>query len=86
MEHNSIIISQHAQERIISRLKIPKSKIPKIVLKALLSKENIPPNYINKKEYIGHAGIYKYFLGNVFIFDKLNSDHKKIILVTVYKI
>lgn len=86
MEIKSIVISKHAQDRLLQRMKLNPTKIQKIVIKALLSKDPLPKNHINKKEYNGHNGTYKFFLGYIFIFDKMRTDKNKLILVTVYKI
>ncbi len=83
-ERKEFVVTNHARERIIERLKCHPSKIEKLVIKAWLStKEPIPLEFRIRQERKGYKGsTYRKFLGYIWVFDA--TKHQKV-LVTIYR-
>lgn len=84
----SIVISEHAKERMEKRLKCNTQKQRKIVRKAWKSKEIVSPEIyekIIKSEDAKPGDDYRYYLGFIFIFrDRNFQGVNKKMLITVY--
>lgn len=92
-----IFITNHAEERILLRIKCSQDKVKKIAKKAWYSKEKIRQEFIYNKVYYRpndmHT-VYRLFLGHIFVFriENLNDREKELfggeyknVLVTVHK-
>jgi len=87
------IITEHAHQRLLGRLKCSEEKIKKVTIKAWFSKEKLPTTWSNKREYFDRERYknseYRILMGYLFIFDtsfipKINAHQKR--LITVYNI
>lgn len=78
-----LFFTEHGNERLVERLKCAESKIEKIVRKAATSKgDNIPPvfDYMLKK-HREENHFYKYYLGYIFVFAKVEGGD---LFITLY--
>jgi len=93
-KHSSpeFIVTTHAYERILSRVRCRKDKIKKVVVKAWFSEEKVSKKFIVHKEtrgFVARKGeeiCYRIFSGFVFVFILRQRPSVPLkILVTVYK-
>lgn len=82
-----IVLTEHARERILERMRCNKDKMEKVALKAWLSKDKVNNGNLLKKLYIYPKCEFKIFSGCLFVFkcdgyDPVD-DKYIIILITV---
>lgn len=86
------IVTYHARERLLERLRCSERKIKKIALKAWYSKEKVDVALVNRKQYryryiYGKKNniYYRQFLGRVFVWEVVyHTGLPQKILITMY--
>jgi len=88
IKYKAIHVSEHARKRIIKRIGTKPQNIDKLANKAFHSKNKLSPVLLYRvkmKQCNQEGDIYKYYLGQIFIFRKRYFDRKvQRLLITVY--
>lgn len=87
MVWSEFVITNHARERIIQRIKCNPNKIEKLVIKAWYStKEPVPASFVwyqRAKGYRNENVKYRKFLGFMWVFEQNHRGQK--VLITMFR-